>query len=39
MKVGDSVRRAIADWEQGEAEGAMLHPNPLTPNPPSRRKS
>jgi hypothetical protein len=25
MKVGDSVRKAIDDWEQGELESAMLH--------------
>ncbi|SRR6266496_2028536 len=25
MKVGDSVRRAIDDWENGELESAMLH--------------
>ena len=25
MKVGNSVRRAIDDWEQGELESAMLH--------------
>ncbi len=25
MKVGDSVRRAIDDWEAGELEAAMLH--------------
>jgi hypothetical protein len=25
MKVGDSVRKAIDDWEQGELEAAMLH--------------
>jgi len=25
MKVGDSIRRAIEDWELGELESAMLH--------------
>jgi hypothetical protein len=25
MKIGDSVRRAIEDWEKGELESAMLH--------------
>jgi hypothetical protein len=25
MKVGDSVRKAIDDWEDGESEAAMLH--------------
>lgn len=25
MKVGDSVRKAIDDWEQGELDSAMLH--------------
>jgi hypothetical protein len=25
MKVGDSVRKAIADWQQGDLEPAMLH--------------
>jgi hypothetical protein len=25
MKVGDSVRKAILDWEQGDLESAMLH--------------
>jgi hypothetical protein len=25
MKVGDSVRKAIDDWEQGDFEAAMLH--------------
>jgi hypothetical protein len=25
MRVGDSVRKAIDDWEQGELESAMLH--------------
>lgn len=25
MNVGDSIRKAIDDWEQGELEAAMLH--------------
>jgi hypothetical protein len=25
VKIGDSVRKAIDDWEHGEAEAAMLH--------------
>jgi hypothetical protein len=25
MNVGDSVRKAIDDWEQGELESSMLH--------------
>lgn len=25
MNVGNSVRKAIDDWEQGESESAMLH--------------
>lgn len=25
MNVGNSVRKAIDDWEQGELESAMLH--------------
>lgn len=25
MKVGDSVRKAIDDWQAGEFESAMLH--------------
>jgi hypothetical protein len=25
VRIGDSVRKSIDDWEQGEAEASMLH--------------